>query len=87
METSFLSNKDRDTETETEGQEKRKAAERWHIGSETGTGKRRLGENQRQRDRGLKIETNQRGASGRELKAETCFTSVPWRQQVNCLPN
>lgn len=63
METSFLSNKDRDTEMETEGQKKRKAAERWHIGSETGTGKRRLGENQRQRDRGLKIETkSERGA-------------------------
>lgn len=38
--TSFLSNKDRDTERETEGQKKRKAAERWHIGSETGTGNR-----------------------------------------------
>lgn len=38
--TSFLSNKDRDTERETEGQKKRKAAERWHIGRETGTGNR-----------------------------------------------
>ena len=59
----FLSLQQRDTETETEGQKKRKIAERWHIGSETGTRKQRLRENQRQGDRGLKIETkSERGA-------------------------